>query len=468
MVSKIKISVTKKLWLTMFFVGLSVLVSFLGIEYIAHDLKTKKVYKDQLNENFEILIKNIANNTFDSQDIKNIAPFFNGGINLIYNENSSVSFKSNSKNEIKAEILYKSDINERVKQNLKDDFFTEEFIELENGDNILLIGKKIWIKGDYRIIYTYTLLPNAQSFKYIIRAQIIIYLIALVLIIYVTKIIFNKYFLKPIININKSVNSLIEDHDNYEKIITHNNDEIGELASSVNILADKLDEIEILRRELIANISHELRSPLVLIRGYSELIRDVTWKDEFKRNEHLNLIINESVRMSEMIHDIMDYSQLKAGIINLNKRECNVISVIKNEYFIAKKECELVDIKISYIDNNIEKKYAEIDDLKMSQVFRNLLNNAINHTHEGDIKVVLSEEKNKLRIEIINTGETIPQELQEKLFEKYYRVQHQASRKQGTGIGLSIVKTVCELHNFDYGVISENDVTTFFVVIDCN
>lgn len=105
----------------------------------------------------------------------------------------------------------------------------------------------------------------------------------------------------------------------------------GQLSQSVGKLRLALQRLDILRREVIANVSHELRSPLALITGYAEMVRDITWKDDELRNENLNLIISESNRMSEMVNDILDYSQFSAGYSSLKKEWCDLRDIVTAE-----------------------------------------------------------------------------------------------------------------------------------------
>ena len=108
-------------------------------------------------------------------------------------------------------------------------------------------------------------------------------------------------------------------------------DEIGQLSHSVEELGQALQRVDVLRKEVIANVSHELRSPLALIGGYAEMVRDITWKDDQQRNENLDLIIRETNRMSETVRDIMDYSQFQSGYLQLNKGDYGLREIVWEE-----------------------------------------------------------------------------------------------------------------------------------------
>ena len=160
-------------------------------------------------------------------------------------------------------------------------------------------------------------------------------------------------------------------------------DELGQLSDSVEKLGQKLQQVDILRKEVIANVSHELRSPLAVIGGYAELVRDITWKNDAQREEDLNLIISEAKRMSEMVTDILDYSQLQAGYIQLNKDWYQLYDILESEVSLCRPAAaqHQICLKLECQDKDI---LLYLDALKISQVIRNLLYNAINHTKEGE------------------------------------------------------------------------------------
>ncbi len=461
---KLKNKLAKKLRLLMFSVGIIVLVLFIALEFFAVKPMVEKILKIEVEQQLQIIIENIENNSINNEEMRNFSLFFDGGITIVDSENEGITFSNNKNTKEEWDILYRSILNKKIIEDLKSGTLVSEVIKFNNKKEILFVGESFKINNKDYYLYTYKILESTKNFNSMVKVQIFTFTFLLIIIIYTTSVIINKYFVVPIRKINHSVYKLA--NGEYVEVVVKGEDELSSLSSSVNILSKKLQEVEILRRELIANVSHELRSPLVLIRGYAELVKDVSWSNDEKREEQLNLIIDESIRMSKMVDDIMDYSQLQSGTIKTNKEDCDVIKLVKEEFFIAKKECELHNINIKLISNNIENKYAYVDALKISQVFRNLFNNAINHTKDNEtIELILEEHNNDLKVEIRNVGETIPKEMIDKLFDKYYRVQHQSSRKKGTGIGLSIVKAVCELHDFEYGVTSENGLTKFYVII---
>lgn len=242
-------------------------------------------------------------------------------------------------------------------------------------------------------------------------------------------------------------------------------DEIGQLAASVQQLGQALQRVDVLRKEVIANVSHELRSPLALISGYAEMVRDVTWRDDSKRGEDLTLIIHEAHRMSEMVSDILDYSQFQAGYIQLNKDCYDLWDILESEVSRCEPSAAENGIRV-LLQGDGQELPIFADALKLSQVLRNLLYNAINHTADGGcIRVEARREGGGCRVSVINPGEPIPPQERGIIWERYQRSQHQGGRRQGTGLGLSIVSTILGAHDIPYGVDSRDGLNIFWFLI---
>jgi len=238
-------------------------------------------------------------------------------------------------------------------------------------------------------------------------------------------------------------------------------DEIGQLTEALNDLGAELGRTENLRQELIANVSHELRSPLTVIQGYAETVRDVTWPNEAKRTEQLNIIVEESSRLTRVVKDILDYSRLQAGVEPLSLKSfpvCPVFTLLQKQYAMEASRHN-VTVQMSCPEQNIV-----FDRDRFDQVMHNLLNNAINHARpDSVIEITAAVQNGSSRIEVKNQGPSIPPEALSRIWDRYYRAdQIDTGRPLGTGLGLAIVKTIFEKHGIHYGVISENDQTIFW------
>ena len=241
--------------------------------------------------------------------------------------------------------------------------------------------------------------------------------------------------------------------------------EISELADSLNYAKDELFKTESLKRDLMANVSHDLKTPLTMIKAYAEMVRDITYNNKEKREENLNTIIDETDRLTLLVNDILDLSATQSGNTTLNIEEIDLIELINQVI----KRFNILTTKENYhfIFNHPDKVIIKADNKRLYQVIYNLVNNAINYT--GDDKKIyinIIEEKHKYKIEIKDTGKGIKKEDIKHIWDKYYHSDKKHKRNNyGTGLGLSIVKNILQTHNFKYGVTSSNKGSTFYFEI---
>lgn len=323
------------------------------------------------------------------------------------------------------------------------------------------IGIPAWYYGKPAFVVLYQSFSELYKVIGMNRRLLVVLSIMLTIISSIIAAILSRKFVKPIHEIKETVDELTE--GNLEATIELRlKDEIGQLAESVKKLGKALQRVDSLRREVIANVSHELRSPLALIGGYAELVRDIHWRDDKKRQEDLDLIMKESRRMSEMVSDILDYSQLQAGYLQLRKDWYNLYEIVESEVLLCGQSAMQYEIKIQLI--SIQKEImAYIDALKISQVIRNLLNNAVNHTKDGLTIIVEIEDTEKAcKVCVKNKGEPIPEEEKKLIWERYQRNQHQGGRKEGTGLGLSIVSAILKAHKMMYNVDYQDGMIIFW------
>ncbi|MFP8917720.1 sensor histidine kinase [Enterococcus innesii] len=273
-----------------------------------------------------------------------------------------------------------------------------------------------------------------------------------------------QHFIRPIKTIKEAIVRLTKG-ELYSVTKLNRGDELGTLSESVADLSTELQRVDVLRKEVIANVSHELRSPLALITGYGEMVRDVSGSDERLRKEHMDLIISEAHRMSAMVDDIMDFSIMQAGYTQLKSEVWNTYEVVSSVVAYARGIANQYDITVDFEADRTNGN-ALFDRIKMEQVLRNLINNGINHTPKNErLLIKLTNTAAGTKVAVINPGKDIPPEQLELIWERYQRVQHQAGHKEGTGIGLAIVKTILASHAFEYGAESKNGVTCFWFVV---
>lgn len=235
--------------------------------------------------------------------------------------------------------------------------------------------------------------------------------------------------------------------------------EIEQLSNTLNFTASELGKVEQFRTELLANVSHDLRTPLTMIEGYAEVMRDIPGENT---PENVQVIIDEANRLTEFVNNILNLSKLQSGIERYDFEIINVTSALREicERYRSLTKSDGYTVKLNFERDA----YIECDEKKITQALYNLMDNAVNHT--GDDKTVTvtqTTENNTVRIEISDTGSGINPEELPYIWDRYYRAK--ASHKRavvGSGIGLSIVKSVFEGHKIRYGVESNEGVGTTF------
>ncbi len=242
---------------------------------------------------------------------------------------------------------------------------------------------------------------------------------------------------------------------NYDEHFQSNTDikEIQNLENSLDQMSQEFLKTEELRRDLMANVSHDLKTPLTMIKAYAEMVRDLTYKDKKKRTENLNVIIEESERLNALVDDILTLSSMQAETIPLENTEFSlntmILSILEKYQVLLEKE----EYQFLYEEKEVS---VLADKKRTEQVIYNLLNNAINYT--GDDKTVcirVIEKEDTVRVEIEDSGPGIPDEEIPNIWNKYYHSSKKHKRNRvGTGLGLAIVKKILDGYHLPYGVIS--------------
>lgn len=261
----------------------------------------------------------------------------------------------------------------------------------------------------------------------------------------------SKILSKPIITINDTAKQLAQGNYN----ITFDEKgykEISELGATLNYTTVELSKVDKLRNELIANISHDLRTPLTMIIGYGEVMRDVPNENTA---ENAQIIVDEAGRLSRLVSDILDISKIQAGTQMLNIEKYNFTETIRDILYHYRKITSKDGYTFEFICDTPDV-FVEADKLKISQVIYNLLNNAINYTGE-DKKVFVRQTitDNIVHLDIIDTGEGISEDMLPYIWDRYYKIDKNHKRASlGTGLGLSIVRKILEMHFAPHGVKS--------------
>ncbi|WP_427337743.1 ATP-binding protein [Caloranaerobacter sp. DY30410] len=303
---------------------------------------------------------------------------------------------------------------------------------------------------------------------YYIYIAIVSLIIGIILTFILTKII-----TEPIVRLNKVARKMANlDFSHKYKVVSR--DEIGQLGESLNYLSEKLSftidelnkaneklkkdiekerQLDRMRKEFISNVSHELKTPIALIKGYAEGLKDNVIEDIESKNFYCEVIMDEAEKMSKLVKDLLDLSQLESGHYSLNKEKfdiCKLADKVLNKYSPIFKE---KNIKVSIQKDN-DKICVNGDKVRLEQVLVNFINNALNHIGaERVLEVTIKQLANKVIVSIYNSGSFIPEDEIDRIWESFYKIDKSRARKYGgTGLGLSIVKNILKLHNSNYGV----------------
>lgn len=301
-------------------------------------------------------------------------------------------------------------------------------------------------------LFINTALVPVGSTVTIIKRQLMIITFILMILAFVISLFVSKKIARPIDNITVAAESLAKGNFN-TKFDGKGYLEVKQLADALTYAEKELSRVDTMQRDLIANVSHDLRTPLTMLKAYAEMIRDLSGDNPKKRNEHLEVIINETDRLSLMVNDILDLSKLESGKLKLTPSEFEISSKLSEIIDRFKGISEKMGFNIHFTPDKECTVYC--DSVKIEQVIYNLINNAINYT--GEDKKVFVRQINSpsgIIIEVEDTGDGIEPDKIKLIFDKYYRSENHKREVVGTGLGLSIVKAVLKLHNYDYGVRS--------------
>lgn len=264
---------------------------------------------------------------------------------------------------------------------------------------------------------------------------------------------------RPLVKLNHSARKLAAGDFNADFSVDGSK-EVSELAKTLDNAAQELSRVEKLRKELIGNVSHDLRTPLTMITASAEMMRDLPGE---LTTENLQTIIDEANTLSALVNDLLDLSRMQNGSHNLSRTR---FSITQSIFSLLNRFNVMIEREGYQIDFDYDRDIAVFaDEKKITQAAYNLISNAVNFT--GENKTVLIRQRicgDKVRIEIIDSGAGIPQDQIAYIWERYYRATNNdhSRAKMGTGIGLSIVKEVMELHGEKYGVESEPEKGSVF------
>jgi signal transduction histidine kinase len=394
------------------------------------------------------------------------------GINaIIVNKDFNIQYnslwKKSSDEEKSLSRQLRKDILDNEKKLLKK--YVYYIDEKENAQNTRLVFVSKINDEDYIILI--------KSVKSIHQSVVIaneFYIIAGLIVIIIGSIfilIFSSKITKPIVqmsNVAENISNL-----EFDKVINvMSEDEIGRLGNSINKISHKLNssinelkqDVES-KKDLIRNMSHELKTPIGIIKGYAEGLKYGVADDKEKMDKYCTILVDECDRMDKLVKELLNYSMIEGGMIKLNITTFNIDELMSKiiERFTPAFHEKNINFNLNCVKNYI----VSADRDMLEKAINNFITNAIDYVNEKKvIEVVVKNEENKIRISVYNTGENIHQEELNKIWDVCYRIDKARSRKYGGhGIGLSIVKLIVDLHGGTVKVDNIEDGVKFSLEI---
>lgn len=281
----------------------------------------------------------------------------------------------------------------------------------------------------------------------------IIIIVIIVGFIFILSLTFSKSIINPIKEISKA-SKMIAKGQFEERIEKQYNDEIGELAETINYMAGEIAKVQDLKNEFISSISHELRTPLTSIKGWGETILTGGFENQAETEQGIKIIVKEANRLTKMVEELLDFSKLESGRIILQLDRTDVKKELEEVVYLFEAKTKKKNIEMNYYSEEscISKTLA--DKNRLRQVFINILDNAIKFTKTGKrIFVKIYEDETCINIEIKDEGIGISEEEIKRVGEKFYKVN---SNKPGSGLGLAISNEIIKFHGG--GLNFESDI----------
>ncbi len=335
--------------------------------------------------------------------------------------------------------------------------------DINTDEKIMAVSTPL-LNSEGKIIGVLRYVTSIEKADYVIRRWFLMSLAVMIIIlilILILSIIFTKTIINPIKEITKASKDIAKGNLSV-KIDKLYNDEIGELADTINFMASELSKVQRMKNEFISSISHELRTPLTSIKGWSETILTGDLNDKEETKLGLEIIIKETERLTKMVEELLDFSRFESGKISLNyevidiKKELDEVILI----FEGKVKKEEIELNYSYSSESI---LISGDKNRLRQVFINILDNAIKFTDRGKkVFVNIYEDKNNVYIDFKDEGIGIPKEDIHKVKEKFYKG---SSKKSGSGLGLAISNEIIKLHGGALNIESQEGVGTLVKLI---
>ena len=361
--------------------------------------------------------------------------------------------------------------------------------DTETSANYILLSGKL--DNGYGV---YIRIPISSIQESVRISNRFLYLIACIVIVVggIAIIYISKTFSSPISELNNIAKKMANLDFSHKYIVTDDNDEINELGESINLMSEKLEKtinqlrntnielerdierkskIDEMRKSFISDVSHELKTPIALIQGYSEGLLENVNTDPENRKFYAEVILDETNKMDKMVRQLIELTKLEYEKREFNNRSFNIVELEKE---IVRTSQVMLEEKQTQVEfDTIDNISVFADDFYMSQIITNYLTNAIKHVREVEgekyIKITntIIPEKSKVRVTIFNTGDNIEKENLSRVWNRFFKVDEARNREDGgSGIGLSIVRAIMNNYGNDYGVENKYNGVEFYFEVD--
>ena len=368
----------------------------------------------------------------------------------------------------------------------KDNYVISKIKDSKNGLTYVLLaatldnGYLLYIRIPINSIQESVKISN--NFLYLMAGVAI--LIAAVIVSYVS-----RKFTDPILELNAIAKKMANLDFSHKYRTTDADDEINNLGKSINLMSEKLEKtikqlrntnielekdieekskLDEMRKSFISDVSHELKTPIALIQGYSEGLLENVNSDEESRKFYAEVILDETNKMDKLVKQLLELMKLEYGKREFNDSKFNIVELEKE---VVRKSKVMLEEKQAKVELNTPDEINVLaDDFYIEQVVTNYMTNAIKHVEEVNGEKIIRIEndvdvdKNKVRVKVFNTGKQIPEEHLNRIWKRFYKIDASRNRKDGgTGIGLAFVKAVMNNYGNSYGVVNkENGVEFYF------
>ena len=336
------------------------------------------------------------------------------------------------------------------KEKLFDDFrYQRNF--MEKPEDVYIFAKMITYNDETIMIMTSSGVTPLNTTISTLKSQYLLIAAILIVMTLILAFFISRLIISPIKQINEESKNLSKGEYDSKSVNTVSV-EFEELNNTLEKANEDILKAEKAKKELLGNVSHDLRTPLTMIVGYGEMIRDIP---EENNAENLNVIIDEAKRLSTLVDDLIDISKIDAITLELNKQETRISDLLESVYKQYEKYCETQGIELSL---NIEEDgVIDVDGKRIRQVLYNFINNALNYNSKDVQKIVIGSKKGDdgIRIYVYDNGDGIAKQDLENIWDRYYKVDKEHKRHHiGSGIGLSLAKQLIEAHGMKCGVES--------------